>query len=99
MFVCGLFDSPIDLGSGGENVRKLSSKNFLSNFSGQTVRTTLYTVGVERGMTWEKALLIWREHASPEDGFYLSTQVGGYYYYLTTTKSYTTQPGLLHCNL
>lgn len=67
--------SDSDLGGGGENVRKLSSKNFISNFSGTTVRTTLHTVSVERGMTWEKALLMWREHAGPDDGFYLSAQV------------------------
>ena len=56
-------------------MRKLSSKNFTSNFSGTPVKTTLHSVSVERGMTWEKALLMWREHAGPDDGFYLSAQV------------------------
>ena len=59
-------------------MRKLSSKNFTSNFSGTPVKTTLHSVSVERGMTWEKALLMWREHAGPDDGFYLSAQVSLY---------------------
>lgn len=64
----------LDLGTGDEEVKTLSTKTFKGNFSGSNTRVTLYTVSLERGMTWEKAIDQWRQYDGPEDGFYLSKE-------------------------
>ncbi|XP_033748183.1 protein strawberry notch homolog 1-like isoform X1 [Pecten maximus] len=64
----------LDLGSGGESVKKLESRVFVGNTATNTARTELTTFSVERGMSWTGASEIWRKYTGSEDGFYVSTQ-------------------------
>ncbi|KAJ8312814.1 hypothetical protein KUTeg_010187 [Tegillarca granosa] len=61
-----------DLGSGGESVKKLETKIFVGNTATNTAKTELTTVSVERGMSWNNAMEIWRKHMGVDDGFYIS---------------------------
>jgi hypothetical protein len=38
--------------------------------------TELHTVSVERGMSWERAVVMFQDHELPDEGFYMSRQVG-----------------------
>lgn len=72
----GRYDMGIlDLGSGDEKVKKLEAKKFLTPGYSVSGRVELYTVSVERGMSWEEATKIWAEQMGPDDGFYLSMQI------------------------
>ncbi|KAK2102851.1 Protein strawberry notch 1 [Saguinus oedipus] len=71
----GRYDMGIlDLGSGDEKVRKSDVKKFLTPGYSTSGHVELYTISVERGMSWEEATKIWAELTGPDDGFYLSLQ-------------------------
>uniref|UniRef100_K7FR10 Protein strawberry notch homolog 1 n=1 Tax=Pelodiscus sinensis TaxID=13735 RepID=K7FR10_PELSI len=72
----GRYDMGIlDLGSGDEKVRKADAKKFLTPGYSTSGHVELYTISVERGMSWEEATKIWTEQTGPDDGFYLSSQM------------------------
>uniref|UniRef100_A0A8C6Y3P3 Protein strawberry notch homolog 1 n=1 Tax=Naja naja TaxID=35670 RepID=A0A8C6Y3P3_NAJNA len=72
----GRYDMGIlDLGSGDEKVRKADAKKFLTPGYSTSGHVELYTISVERGMSWEEATKLWSEQSGSEDGFYLSLQV------------------------
>lgn len=65
----------MDLGSGGESVKKLETKIFVGNTDLNKARTELHTVSVERGLSWNQAIDIWKDCKGQDDGFYLSAQM------------------------
>uniref|UniRef100_A0A3Q3WQI6 Protein strawberry notch homolog 1 n=1 Tax=Mola mola TaxID=94237 RepID=A0A3Q3WQI6_MOLML len=68
----GRYDMGIlDLGSGDEKVKKVDCKKFLTPGYTTSGHVELYTVGVERGMSWEEATHVWAEQNGPDDGFYV----------------------------
>ncbi|XP_053555749.1 protein strawberry notch homolog 1 [Bombina bombina] len=72
----GRYDMGIlDLGSGDEKVKKTEVKKFLTPGYSTSGHVELYTISVERGMSWDDATKIWAEQTVPEDGFYLSLQI------------------------
>ncbi|KAM5194743.1 protein strawberry notch homolog 1 isoform 4-T4 [Mantella aurantiaca] len=72
----GRYDMGIlDLGSGDEKVCKAEVKKFLTPGYSTSGHVELYTISVERGMSWEDATKMWAEQIGPEDGFYLSQQI------------------------
>ncbi|XP_072908101.1 protein strawberry notch homolog 1 [Hemitrygon akajei] len=72
----GRYDMGIlDLGSGDEKVKKLEVKKFLTPGYSVSGHVELYTISVERGMSWEEATKIWAEQTGADDGFYLSMQI------------------------
>ncbi|XP_069475771.1 protein strawberry notch homolog 1 isoform X2 [Ambystoma mexicanum] len=72
----GRYDMGIlDLGSGDEKVRKADAKKFLTPGYSTSGHVELYTISVERGMSWEDATKIWADQTGTEDGFYLSLQI------------------------
>ncbi|XP_031433049.1 protein strawberry notch homolog 1 isoform X2 [Clupea harengus] len=71
----GRYDMGIlDLGSGDEKVRKVNMKKFLTPGYSTSGHVELYTVSVERGMSWEDATHIWAEHNGTDDGFYVQVR-------------------------
>nr|XP_032803328.1 protein strawberry notch homolog 1 [Petromyzon marinus] len=72
----GRYDMGIlDLGSGEERVKKLEVKRFNTRGHSGAGHVEMYTVLVERGMSWEEATEVWADQSGPDDGFYLSLQV------------------------
>ncbi|NWI36952.1 SBNO1 protein, partial [Picathartes gymnocephalus] len=72
----GRYDMGIlDLGSGDEKVKKADVKKFLTPGYSTSGHVELYTISVERGMSWDEATKIWAEQTGPDDGFYLSLQI------------------------
>ncbi|XP_048467722.1 protein strawberry notch homolog 1 [Rhincodon typus] len=72
----GRYDMGIlDLGSGDEKVKKLEAKKFLTPGYSVSGHVEIYTISVERGMSWEEATKIWAEQTGIDDGFYLSMQI------------------------
>ncbi|KYO39627.1 strawberry notch-like protein 2 isoform A [Alligator mississippiensis] len=72
----GRYDMGIlDLGSGDEKVRKTDVKKFLTPGYSTSGHVELYTISVERGMSWEEGTKFWAEQTGPDDGFYLSLQI------------------------
>uniref|UniRef100_A0A3P9PWP8 Protein strawberry notch homolog 1 n=1 Tax=Poecilia reticulata TaxID=8081 RepID=A0A3P9PWP8_POERE len=68
----GRYDMGIlDLGSGDEKVKKVDCRKFLTPSYTTSGHVELYTVGVERGMSWEEATHAWAEQNGPDDGFYV----------------------------
>uniref|UniRef100_A0A7M4FI77 Protein strawberry notch homolog 1 n=1 Tax=Crocodylus porosus TaxID=8502 RepID=A0A7M4FI77_CROPO len=77
----GRYDMGIlDLGSGDEKVRKTDVKKFLTPGYSTSGHVELYTISVERGMSWEEGTKFWAEQTGPDDGFYLSLQVSKIYF-------------------
>ncbi|XP_063066402.1 protein strawberry notch homolog 1 isoform X2 [Engraulis encrasicolus] len=71
----GRYDMGIlDLGSGDEKVKKVDTKKFLTPGYSTSGHVELYTVSVERGMSWEDATHIWAEHNGSDDGFYVQVR-------------------------
>ncbi|XP_061763797.1 protein strawberry notch homolog 1 isoform X1 [Nerophis ophidion] len=71
----GRYDMGIlDLGSGDEKVKKVDCKKFLTPGYTTSGHVELYTVGVERGMSWEEATHVWADQNGPDDGFYVQTR-------------------------
>ncbi|XP_069789604.1 protein strawberry notch homolog 1 isoform X2 [Narcine bancroftii] len=72
----GRYDMGIlDLGSGDEKVKKLEVKKFLTPGYSVSGHVEVYTISVERGMSWEEATKFWAEQMGTDDGFYLSMQI------------------------
>ncbi|XP_030598258.1 protein strawberry notch homolog 1 isoform X1 [Archocentrus centrarchus] len=68
----GKYDMGIlDLGSGDEKVKKVDCRKFLTPGYTTSGHVELYTVSVERGMSWEEATHAWAEQNGPDDGFYV----------------------------
>ncbi|XP_077441517.1 protein strawberry notch homolog 1 [Vanacampus margaritifer] len=71
----GRFDMGIlDLGSGHEKVKKVDCKKFLTPGYTASGHVELFTVGVERGMSWEEATHDWADQNGPDDGFYVQSR-------------------------
>nr|XP_046230400.1 protein strawberry notch homolog 1 isoform X2 [Scatophagus argus] len=68
----GRYDMGIlDLGSGDEKVKKMDCRKFLTPGYTTSGHVELFTVSVERGMSWEEATHVWAEQNGPDDGFYV----------------------------
>uniref|UniRef100_A0A673CHW8 Protein strawberry notch homolog 1 n=1 Tax=Sphaeramia orbicularis TaxID=375764 RepID=A0A673CHW8_9TELE len=61
----------MDLGSGDEKVKKVDCRKFLTPGYTTSGHVELFTVSVERGMSWEEATHAWAEQNGPDDGFYV----------------------------
>ncbi|XP_070844780.1 protein strawberry notch homolog 1 isoform X1 [Chaetodon trifascialis] len=71
----GRYDMGIlDLGSGDEKVKKVDCRKFLTPGYTTSGHVELFTVSVERGMSWEEATHAWAEQNGPDDGFYVQTR-------------------------
>ncbi|XP_075885781.1 protein strawberry notch homolog 1 isoform X2 [Nelusetta ayraudi] len=71
----GRFDLGIlDLGSGDEKVKKVDVRKFLTPGYTTSGHVELYTVSVERGMSWEEATHCWADQSGPDDGFYVQAR-------------------------
>ncbi|XP_076453245.1 protein strawberry notch homolog 1-like isoform X2 [Babylonia areolata] len=64
----------LDVGSGQEVVQRMETQVFVDTAINNRAKTELSTIQVERGMSWDDAMNIWRRCNTPEEGFYLSTQ-------------------------
>ncbi|XP_054281484.1 protein strawberry notch isoform X2 [Macrosteles quadrilineatus] len=72
----GRFDLGIlDLGTAGENVKRVKLYTFLRRHATGSATTELHIVHVERGMSWDEAMERWAELVGPHEGFYLSHQI------------------------
>ncbi|KAF5281855.1 hypothetical protein FQR65_LT14499 [Abscondita terminalis] len=72
----GRFDLGIlDLGAGGENVKRVKTWMFLRKHATGKAPTELHVVHVERGMSWDEAMEKWAELTGAKEGFYLSHQI------------------------
>ncbi|VDN07010.1 unnamed protein product [Thelazia callipaeda] len=70
----GTYDMGImDLGMGGDEARKLETRIFVGRYESGCFRVEIHKIGVERGVSWEDAYAIWKDHHEDEDGFYLAT--------------------------
>ncbi|XP_054469169.1 protein strawberry notch homolog 1 isoform X2 [Anoplopoma fimbria] len=68
----GRYDMGIlDLGSGDEKVKKVDCRKFLTPGYTTAGHVELYTVSVERGMSWEEATHAWADQSGADDGFYV----------------------------
>uniref|UniRef100_A0A8B9C2R9 Protein strawberry notch homolog 1 n=1 Tax=Anser brachyrhynchus TaxID=132585 RepID=A0A8B9C2R9_9AVES len=64
-----------DMGILGEYSTSQYVKKFLTPGYSTSGHVELYTISVERGMSWDEATKLWAEQTGPDDGFYLSLQV------------------------
>ncbi|KAG8183494.1 hypothetical protein JTE90_003847 [Oedothorax gibbosus] len=64
----------LDLGTGGDLVKRVKLNSFLQKHATGTAKTELHTVLVERGISWEEALEKLEECTEKDEGFYLSSQ-------------------------
>lgn len=64
----------LDLGTGGDLVKRVKLDSFLQKHVTGTAKTELHTVLVERGLSWEEAIAKLDECSEKEEGFYLSAQ-------------------------
>ncbi|XP_067015400.2 protein strawberry notch isoform X2 [Anabrus simplex] len=72
----GRFDMGIlDLGTAGENVKRVKLYTFLRKHATGSAVTELHIVHVERGMSWEEAMERKEALEGPHEGFYLSHQI------------------------
>ncbi|BES90477.1 Strawberry notch homolog [Nesidiocoris tenuis] len=72
----GRFDLGIlDLGTAGENVKRVKVFRFLRKHATGLATTELHIVHVERGMTFESAVSRYEQLTGPKEGFYLSHQI------------------------
>lgn len=65
----------MDLGTSGENVKRVRTVTFLRKHATGTAPTELHTVHVERGMSWDEAMNKWSDLQGSKEGFYVSHQV------------------------
>ncbi|WKY00151.1 hypothetical protein Q1695_014762 [Nippostrongylus brasiliensis] len=73
----GTYDMGImDLGTGGDQVRKLETRVFVGRAEKGGFRVEMQKIGVERGLSWDEAFALYKEHHSDEDGFYVSNTSG-----------------------
>uniref|UniRef100_A0A915PC79 Uncharacterized protein n=1 Tax=Setaria digitata TaxID=48799 RepID=A0A915PC79_9BILA len=70
----GTYDMGImDLGMGGDEARKLETRVFTGRYESGFFRVEIHKIGVERGVSWEDAYAIWKDHHEDQDGFYLAS--------------------------
>ncbi|KAL4001691.1 P-loop containing NTP hydrolase pore-1 family protein [Acanthocheilonema viteae] len=70
----GTYDMGImDLGMGGDEARKLETRVFMGHYESGFFRVEIHKIGVERGVSWEDAYAIWKDHHEDQDGFYLAS--------------------------
>ncbi|VDM12656.1 unnamed protein product [Wuchereria bancrofti] len=70
----GTYDMGImDLGMGGDEARKLETRVFMGRYESGFFRVEIHKIGVERGVSWEDAYAIWKDHHEDQDGFYLAS--------------------------
>ncbi|XP_016366081.1 LOW QUALITY PROTEIN: protein strawberry notch homolog 1-like [Sinocyclocheilus rhinocerous] len=55
-------------------VKKVDVKKFLTPGYSTSGHVELYTVSVERGMSWEDATHVWADQNGPDDGFYVQVR-------------------------
>ncbi|KAF1762770.1 hypothetical protein GCK72_011033 [Caenorhabditis remanei] len=68
----GTYDTGImDLGTGDDQVRKLETRVFTGRVDNGSFRVEMHKIGVERGVSWEEAMDLYKEHSNDDDGFYL----------------------------
>ncbi|KAH6933665.1 hypothetical protein HPB50_017430 [Hyalomma asiaticum] len=65
----------LDLGTAGDNVKRVKVDEFIRTHATGTAKTELHTVSVERGLSFEASQDIWKELTGKEEGYYLSNQV------------------------
>lgn len=66
----GTYDQGImDLGVGGDKVQEHESREFCGVTNGIPFKVILHKIGVERGVSWEKALEFYNEHKGPKVSF------------------------------
>ncbi|CAN7986972.1 unnamed protein product [Ixodes hexagonus] len=65
----------LDLGTSGDNVRRVKVDEFTRSHAAGTAKTELHTVSVERGLSFEASQELWKELLGKEEGYYLSNQV------------------------
>lgn len=51
-----------DLGMGGDEARKLETRVFMGRYESGFFRVEIHKIGVERGVSWEDAYAIWKDH-------------------------------------
>lgn len=64
-----------DLGTAGENVKRVKLFQFLRKHATGVATTELHIVHVERGMSWDEAMEKWADLTEAKEGFWLSHQV------------------------
>ncbi|KIH60633.1 hypothetical protein ANCDUO_09108 [Ancylostoma duodenale] len=63
----GTYDMGImDLGTGGDQVRKLETRVFVGRAEKGGFRVEMQKIGVERGISWDEAFALFKEHNSDE---------------------------------
>lgn len=68
----GTYDTGImDLGTGDDQVRKLETRVFTGRVDNGSFRVEMHKIGVERGVSWDEAMELFKEHSNEDDGFYL----------------------------
>ncbi|XP_064461172.1 protein strawberry notch homolog 1-like isoform X2 [Ornithodoros turicata] len=65
----------LDLGTAGDNVKRVKVDEFVRSHATGTAKTELHTVSVERGLSFDSAQDLWKELVGKDEGFYLSNQV------------------------
>jgi len=65
----------LDLGTAGENVKRVKMYTFLRKHATGQATTELHIVHVERGMSWDESKERFNEAKAPTEGYYLSHQV------------------------
>ncbi|VDK34606.1 unnamed protein product [Gongylonema pulchrum] len=59
----GTYDMGImDIGTGGDEARKLETRVFTGRYESGFFRVEIHKIGVERGVSWEDAYAIWKDH-------------------------------------
>ena len=67
-----MFFSEIDLGSAGEDVKRVKTITFLRKHVAGVASTQLHVVHVERGLSWDDAFTKYTELSGAKEGFYIS---------------------------
>uniref|UniRef100_A0A1I7Z160 Helicase_C_4 domain-containing protein n=1 Tax=Steinernema glaseri TaxID=37863 RepID=A0A1I7Z160_9BILA len=69
----GTYDLGImDLGTAGDVVRKMETRVFVGHAQKGSFRVEMHKVAVERGISWDQAMELYKDHNNDDDGFYLS---------------------------
>lgn len=67
-----------DLGTAGENVKRVKLYSFLRKHATGVATTELHIVHVERGMSWDEAMEKFSKLDGSKEGFWLSHQVSNF---------------------
>lgn len=51
---------------GGDEARKLETRVFLGRVERGSYRVEIHKIGVERGVSWEDAYAVWKDHHEEE---------------------------------